>query len=186
VHSPARWLEADPDDERALSVLIERRPLWGTPRDPLPVAEGADRDRVIAALARRALAERPPTGFDAAGVLGLDGTRSERLDIRRAAVVPIVELARWAGAAARAVDGSTPERLETAAAAGVLTEADARTLSDAFELALGVRIDHHMDQLAAGVAPDDLVDPAELSPLARDQLRDVFRAVAGVQRTLER
>ncbi len=180
----AEWLRGDPEDELALTVLVERRVLWGTPREPLPVAEGAAREHVLGALARRALAYGPPTGFDADAVLESDGSRSDHLDIRRAAVIPIVELGRWAGASAGMLDGSTPERLRAAAAEGVLSDADAGTLSDAFELALELRIGHHMRQLAAGDRPDDRIEPTAISPLMRDHLRDVFRAVSGVQRGL--
>jgi hypothetical protein len=41
-----------------------------------------------------------------------------------------------------------------------------------------------MEQLAAGRPADDHVETATISPLVRDHLRDVFRAVAGVQRRL--
>jgi CBS domain-containing protein len=117
-------------------------------------------------------------------VLERDGSRSERLDIRRAAVMPIVELGRWGGASAGQIDGSTTDKLRAAAAAGVLAEDDARTLADAFELALELRIAHQMEQLAAGAAPDDLLDPVQISPLTRDHLRDVFRAISSVQQRL--
>ncbi len=177
------WLRAG-DDELALGVLIERRALWGTPRDPLPVATGGDRDELLGTLRRRALAYAPPTGFDADSVLERDGSRLERLDIRRAAVIPIVELGRWAGTAAGLVEGSTTDKLAAGAASGELTDGDARTLTDAFELALDLRIGHHMEQLATGERPDDQLDPAAISPLIRDHLRDVFRAIAGVQRRL--
>ncbi|HEV7177160.1 MAG TPA: putative nucleotidyltransferase substrate binding domain-containing protein [Solirubrobacteraceae bacterium] len=184
ARSGAQWLQADGADELSLTVLIERRVLWGTPRDPLPVAEGEEHDRVVGALLRRALDYSPPTGFDADRVLELDGTRSDILDIRRAAVIPIVELSRWAGAAAGVMEGSTPDRLRGAGAAGVLDDSDAQTLVDAFELALELRIDHHMRQLAQGEAPDDRIQTAAISPLTRDYLRDVFRAVTAVQRRL--
>ncbi len=183
ARAPHEWL-AEARDELALTVLVERRALWGTPREPLPVPEGELRGRVLEALRSRALAIRPPTGFDAYGVLESDGTRSDLLDIRRAAVIPIVELGRWAGAAAGILEGSTPERLRAASQEGVLTGADGQTLIDAFELALELRVDHHMHQLRLGAAPDDRLAPATLSPLTRDHLRDVFRAVAGVQRSL--
>jgi len=186
ARSGREWAAAGDDDELALTVLVERRPLWGTPRDPLPLAENGIRDRVLAALARRALAYDPPTGFDADSVLDASGTRSDRLDIRRAAVIPIVELARWAGTAAGVAAGSTPERLRAAAQAGVLDEADAVTLAEAFELALELRVAHHMEQLAMGCAPDDRIETAAISPLTRDYLRDVFRAISGVQRKLRR
>ena len=68
----------------------------------------------------------------------------------------------------------------------MLSDADARTLTDAFELALELRIGHHMEQLAAGRRPDDQLVPAAISPLMRDHLRDVFRAVSAVQRGLRR
>jgi CBS domain-containing protein len=184
ARTPRQWADADPEDELVLTVLVERRALWGTPREPLPVADGGVRERVLAGLARRALAYTPPTGFDADAVLESDGTRSAHLDIRRAAVIPIVELARWAGAAAGMVEGSTPDRLAGAERAGVLSEGDSRTLIDAFELALELRVAHHMQQLAAGRPPDDRIEPSAISPLMRDHLRDVFRAVAGVQRGL--
>jgi CBS domain-containing protein len=184
ARSGAQWLQDGGGDELSLTVLIERRVLWGTPRDPLPLAAGEERDRVVGALLRRALDYSPPTGFDADRVLELDGTRSDVLDIRRAAVIPIVELARWAGAAAGVIEGSTPDRLRGAGAAGVLDDSDAQTLVDAFELALELRIDHHMRQLAQGAAPDDRIQTAAISPLTRDYLRDVFRAVTAVQRRL--
>jgi signal-transduction protein with cAMP-binding, CBS, and nucleotidyltransferase domain len=54
------------------------------------------------------------------------------------------------------------------------------------ELALELRVSHHMEQLGSGLQPDDQLVPAAISPLTRDHLRDVFRAVAGVQRNLRR
>ena len=59
ARSGREWLEADGADELSLTVLVERRVLWGTPRDPLPVAEGEEHDRVVAALLRRALDYSP-------------------------------------------------------------------------------------------------------------------------------
>ena len=185
ARSATEWALAAADDELALTVLADRRPLWGTPREPLPVVQ-ADDVRLLGALAERALAHSPPTGFGDTAVLGLEGRRSDRLDIRTAAVVPIVEFARWAGAAAGRTEGSTHDRIRAAAAAGVIADEDARTLADAFEIVYELRVAHHMEQLAAGEAADDLLDPAVMSPLTRSHLRDVFRAVTAVQRTLSR
>ncbi len=181
ARTSAQWASTDGSDELELSVLVERRPLWGTPTDPLPVVQDGAREAIIGALARRALEAAPPTGFDADAVLEADGTRSARLDIRRAAIAPIVELARYGSAAAGVVEGSTPERLQAAADCGALGDEEARTLADAFELGLELRIDHHMEQLAQGRVPDDELDCARISPLLRDHLRDVFRAVRAVQ-----
>ena len=183
ARSTQQWASASAEasDELSLAVLIERRALWGTPVDPLPVVDDGRREAIVAALARRALAAAPPTGFDGDAVLEADGTRSTRLNIRRAAIAPIVELARWGSAAAGVVEGSTPERLRAAADCGALRDEDARTLAEAFELGLELRIAHQMERLAEGGTPDDELDCAQISPLLRDHLRDVFRAVSAVQ-----
>ena len=208
VHAPiiardaAGWLDrgAGPStgDELALMVLADRRSLWGTPAEPLPVARGDHRARLLAALAAEAFTLSLPTGFDAGAVLGLDG-RHTQLDLREAAVTPIAAIARWAAAVAEAGDdgdgraaeplraapeGSTPERLRAAAEAGVLRAAQAQTLAEAFELSLELRIVHQMEQIAAGLPPDDLLDPGAMTPLSRGHLREVFRAVSAVVRQL--
>ena len=43
-------------------------------------------------------------------------------------------------------------------------------------------MEHQVEQLRSGRAPDDLIDPRELTPLTRAALKDAFRAVARVQR----
>ncbi len=184
---PPEWLAAasealercgikfeDPNPE---DLVVNRRALWGTPREPLPTTLDST---ITEALATDARAHLPPTGFDDEAVLDATGGRSDQLDIRAAAISPIVALAKWAGATAGINEGSTLERLQ----AGALSAADAATLGDAFELALELRLAHHAQQLSQGAAPDDNLTPATLSPLTRDHLRDVFRAIAAVQRSV--
>lgn len=178
------WIAAAAQDELALSVLADRRALWGTPAEPLPVADGAVRARLLHALAAHAFAHSLPTGFEADTVLRLDGQRSDRLNIRLAAIVPISAIGRWAAAVSGSEETSTVERLRVAAAEGVLGEAQSRTLADAFELVLELRIVHQLELLSGGERPDDLLDPATMSPLTRGHLRDVFRAVGAVVREL--
>jgi CBS domain-containing protein len=180
----AQWIRRAPMDDLALEVVCDRRALWGTPGEPLPVAEGGDRVALLDALGAYAFGHSLPTGFDADSVLTLEGERRERLDIRRTAIVPIAALARWAAVMAGDGAGSTPERLRVAAAEGVLSDDQSRTLVEAFELALELRIVHQLEQLSAGQTPDDLLDAGAMSPLTRTRLRDVFRAVSAVTREL--
>ena len=177
------WAARAGEDELALSVMADRRVLWGTPTRPVPIAEGPVRIALLEALAREAFTPALPTGFDADGVLTRDG-RHSRLNVRSAAIVPIAAIARWAATTADAGEGSTPERLRAAADAGVLRTDQAQTLTEAFELALELRIVHQLEQIAAGGIPDDLLDAAAMSALTRGRLRDVFRAVNAVAREL--
>jgi CBS domain-containing protein len=178
IRSADEWLAEAPGGKLAVSVLADRRVLWGTPAEALPTPADAH-GRVVDALAEQAFAHVSPTGFDADSVLSLAG-RQPLLDIRTAAIVPIAAIGTWAAAAADVVGGSTPERLAAAAAEGVLGADQAATLSEAFELALELRIVHHLERLAAGEQVDDLLDPAAMTPLTRSYLRDVFRAVSAV------
>lgn len=183
------WVQ-DPTQEQALilvSVLVDSRPVWGV-HSGTPVSDAfraaKEHDELLRLLARYALSHRPPTGFFRGLVVGHDGAHRGRLDLKDGGVLPIVDLARWAGMAAGLASASTLERLRAAADAGTLQASDAHTLEDAFELFTELRIEHQVEQLRAGVEPDDYLDPGDLSVLTRSYLKDAFRAVASVQRSL--
>jgi CBS domain-containing protein len=181
------WLE-DPTQEQALilvSVVVDSRPVWGI-RTGVSLADGFRDARrhpaLLRQLARFSLSFRPPTGFLRGIVVEHSGEHRGQLDLKHGGLVPIVDLARWAGMAAGVTSASTPERLRAAAAAGTLSEADSRTLADAFELVMGLRVAHHVEQIEGGEEPTDHIDPATLSPLTRSYLKEAFRAVASVQK----
>ena len=132
-------------------------------------------------LARFALQFRPPTGFLRDFVVEHSGERRGQLDIKHGGMIPIVDLARWAGMAAGVASCSTVDRLRAAEAAGTLDSPDARTLIEAFGFIFSLRLDHQVEQLRRGEPPDDFIDPKTLNPLARSYLREAFRAVASVQ-----
>ena len=190
-HRAARSLSEDPTQEKALilvSVIADSRPVWSTPgavtsglweTRPYP-----DHPYLLRLLARFALSFRPPTGFLRDFVVEHSGERRGQLDIKHGGMIPIVDLARWAGMAAGIASASTLERLRAAEAAGTLESAEARTLMEAFGFIFSLRLDHQVEQLRRGQAPDDFIDPKTLNPLARSYLREAFRAVASVQANL--
>ena len=105
------------------------------------------------------------------------------MDIKQGGVLPIVDLARWAGMACGVTCASTPQRLPAASEGGILSRDDADTLIESFELVSELRLDHQSAQLMAE-EPDDFVDPSELSALTRTYLKEAFRAVAAVQHSV--
>jgi CBS domain-containing protein len=181
------WI-SDPTQEQALilaSVLVDSRPVWGihtgTPvSDTFRLAHG--NPDLLRMLARFALSHRPPTGFLRGLVVEHSGEHRGRLDLKHGGVIPIVDLARWAGMAAGVTSASTIGRLRAAATAGTLPATDAHTLEDAFELISSLRLEHQVRQLRRGEEPHDYVDPGMLSDLTRTHLRMAFRAVASIQR----
>ena len=181
------WLE-DPTQEKALvlvSVLVDSRPVWGI-HTGTPVADSfrpaPGNPALLRLLARFALSHRPPTGFLRGLVVESSGEHRGRLDLKNGGVLPIVDLARWAGMTAGVTSASTSERLRSAAAAHSLPDAEARTLEDALALITSLRLEHQVQQLQAGQEPDDYIDPATLTRLTRSYLREAFRAVASIQK----
>ena len=79
---------------------------------------------------------------------------------------------------------ATIERLRAASELGAIEPAHARTLEEAYDLFSALRLEHQIHQLERGNEPNDYVDPNELSELTRRYLRDAFREVAAVQKSL--
>ncbi len=193
TRSLASWRAAlqsvceNPAREQALilvSVITDSRPVWSN-GPGAPVAdvlwEARGRPDLQRLLAQFALSFRPPTGFLRDFVVEHSGERRGQLDIKHGGLIPIVDLARWAGMAAGVASASTLERLRAAEAAGALESPQARTLMEAFGFIFSLRLDHQVEQLRRGEGPDDFIDPKTLNPLARSYLREAFRAVASVQ-----
>lgn len=184
------WI-ADPTQDKALilaSVLVDSRPVWGR-HTGTPVADtfqlAPDNPDMLRLLARFALSHRPPTGFFRGLVVDHTGEHRGRLDLKRGGALPIAALARWGAMTAGVTIASTVERLRAAADADVLSDADAHTLVDAFELINNLRLEHQVGQLHAGAEPDNYIDPGELSALMRTQLKEAFRALTSVQKRVK-
>jgi CBS domain-containing protein len=186
----AQSLSENPGRDKALilvSILTDSRPLGVSDTDTTggAVADALWQARshpdLLRLLARFALQFRPPTGFLRDFVVEHSGERRGQLDIKHGGLIPIIDLARWAGLSAGVASGSTVERLRAAEAAGTLDSADARTLIEAFGFVFSLRLNHQVEQLRRDEAPDDFIAPKTLNPLARSYLREAFRAVASVQ-----
>ena len=184
------WLN-DPGQEKALilvSVLVDGRPVWpeeGGGSLLSDVFSGSQEHPVLMRrLARFALSHKPPTGFFRDFVVDHEGERRGTLDIKRGGLVPVVDIARWAGMKAGVAEASTTARLDAAERAGALPPQVAATLRVAFELFTDLRMTHQIEALRANREPNDAIDPRHLEPLTRRYLKEAFRAVADVQRSL--
>jgi len=181
-----RSLSEDPTQEKALilaSLITDSRPVFstGTQLGGGLWQVSPDHPDLRRLLAQFALSFRPPTGFWREFVVEHSGERRGQLDLKHGGLIPIVDLARWAGMGAGMTSGSTMDRLRAAEAAGTLEGPEARTLMEAFGFIFSLRLDHQVEQLRRGEPPDDFIDPKQLNPLARSYLREAFRAVASVQ-----
>jgi CBS domain-containing protein len=186
--SIGHWLQ-NPGDEKVLiasSILLDGRTLYGPAEmDPRAILlEPENRATLLPSMLLLALAPRVPTGFRGNIVVESSGEHSGTFDIKHGGLLPVVDIARYAALKAGTKVTTTIERLRAASELGALEPAHARTLEEAYDLFSALRLEHQIQQLERGNEPDDYVDPKELSELTRRYLRDAFREVAAVQKSL--
>ena len=183
-----RWL-THPGDEPVLiatSILLDGRTVQGPEElNPKPALFATERrPALLRSMLRLAVAKKPPTGFLRDIVVEASGEHRGTFDIKHRGLLPVVDLARYAGLKAAVPVTSTVERLRAAADSGALGHSRATTLEEAYDLFSALRLDHQVSQLEGGQEPDDHINPQELSPLTRRYLRDAFREVSAVQKSL--
>jgi CBS domain-containing protein len=128
-------------------------------------------------LASDALRFRPPAPL----LLRLRG-RSAVADLKAHGISGVVALARCYGLQARCRGRGSVERLEAAAAAGLLDEGTQALVGDAYRFLLALRLRLQLRALGEGRPPSSRVPFAALSAVERGRLVDCLKAIAGWQR----
>ena len=186
--SIGHWLQ-NPGEEKVLiatSILLDGRTVYGPAElDPQAILlEPENRAKLVPSMLRLALAQKLPTGFRGNIVVESSGEHSGTFDIKHGGLLAVVDIARFAALKAGAKVTGTIGRLRAASELGAIEPAHARTLEEAYDLFSALRLEHQIQQLERGNEPNDYVDPKELSELTRRYLRDAFREVAAVQKSL--
>ncbi len=187
-HRPlAAWLElfggwlAAPEPQALIDAanFFDFRPVHGTlslaPLDEM-IGEARGQRSFLAHMAKNALDFRPPIGL-----FRQIRERSGGVDLKRGGIVPVVSLARLCALEARVPVRGTLDRLAAAAVAGSLSPDGAETLSEAFRFLLRLRLEHQLEAVRRGRAPDNLVPLDELSHLTRRHLKEAFLAIREIQ-----
>ena len=114
-------------------------------------------------------------------VSGLRQKLDRVVDIKKGALLPIQNLARYHALARGITIQATLERLAAVCeldAEGA--EAD-RTLREAYLTIKQLQLEHHAEAVRAGRKPDNVIDTDALRPLARANLQEALREVAAAQ-----
>jgi CBS domain-containing protein len=115
---------------------------------------------------------------------GRRGDPAGTLDLKRGAIVPLVNLVRYHALASAVTISPTLDRIEAAASLGELDRDSAESLREAFNVICAVRFRHHAQQISAGSAPDNLIAPDGLGPVLRADLTVALKSVRQAQRRL--
>jgi CBS domain-containing protein len=122
-------------------------------------------------LARTAVEHQPP------GSVGLRLGGGATVDLKAHGILPVVFLARCYGLEVGTRARGTLDRLDAAAAEGLISQEAHDGVGSAYRFLLGLRLRHQLRQLAGGSVPTSLVRLADLSPVERSRLKDSFRAI---------
>ena len=133
-------------------------------------------------VARTAAGYPVALGFRGQLAVQSEGDGPKRLDLKRGAIIPLVNLVRYHALAHGVTISPTIDRIEAVASAGGLDRALADALLEAFAVITRLRFQHHAALIADGAPLDNLVDPGELTPIARGELREALHVVRRAQR----
>ncbi|HMN91627.1 MAG TPA: putative nucleotidyltransferase substrate binding domain-containing protein [Hydrogenophaga sp.] len=186
----ARWTgQPDPKSLMLTCVFFDLRAVYGRSEllDTLR-AEVLQRTRgnsiFLAYMVGNALTHTPPLGMFKGISTIRSGENKGKIDLKHTGIVPIVDLARVYALAGGDTAVNTYDRLDSAAAGGAISEQSSRDLRDAMEFLAYTRIQHQARQIRAGQAPDNFMNPDDISNFERTQLKDAFQVVQSLQSVL--
>ena len=183
----AHWIE-EPSPKAVMhsSIFFDMRHIAGDEKLTQSlrsyVLERAKSNTIfLAMMCDNALLHSPPLGFFKTFVLESDGDHNHTLNLKKRGTIPIVDVARTYALSASLKPLNSIERLQAMEKAGVMSKEMARSLIDAHEFIAGIRLSAQGRQYREGLTVDNYLDPKELSPLVRHQLKDAFNVVRDAQ-----
>ncbi|MBT8126205.1 MAG: CBS domain-containing protein [Gammaproteobacteria bacterium] len=187
IHTFSRWIEEpSPGAVMHSSIFFDMRRIYGNAGyvDELQdyVLKRAQKNTIfLAMLCDNALSHSPPLGFFKKFVLETDGDHNKILNLKKRGTIPIVDIAREYTLSAATTTLNTIDRLHAVHEAGAMSREMAYSLVDAHEFIASLRLEAQGKQVSAGTKVDNYLDPTELSPLVRHQLKDAFNVVRDAQ-----
>lgn len=187
----AKWIE-EPSPKAVMhsSIFFDMRHIAGnaslTKELRAYVLERAQSNTIfLAMMCENALLNSPPLGFFKTFVLESDGDHNNTLNLKKRGTIPIVDIARNYALASGIASLNTIERLQAIEKAGGMSKEMAYSLIDAHEFIAGIRLEAQGKQYRAGLKTNNHLDPKELSPLVRHQIKDAFHVVRDAQNAMK-
>lgn len=184
-----RWC-AEPGEDRGVVMAGLLADTTGVSA-PVNVADNELRSQTIEQTrqhpaARRAMLQ-DATAVRAAipSRLRVFATQADSVDLKLAAVEPIVKIARWAALSSGSKAISTLTRLDDAASAKVLDADDASSLRECYQSLSRIRWRTRAGPWIEGKPVTDTVVLSDLAPQERAAVRTVAREVNGIRRKLD-
>lgn len=181
-----QWLAAPAEHNGAMmtSLLVDGRPIHGDPGLPAVTRVFGDMRRhpgTMRLLLRESLSKRAKLR----PARHLLTRHPDTFDIKKHALLPIVNIARWAALSVGSATLPTTERLGVASGSAMLPAGQAGTLIEVFGVLQRLRLRYQLMQYRAGDPPSDLITMSRMSSIDRSVIAQAVREIASVQRRME-
>ena len=187
----SQWIEQpSPETLLASNIFFDLDSVWGKNEwaeklRGLIARKARGNPRFLASMARNALLRTPPLGFFKDFVVESDGRHSKAINLKRRGTAPMADLIRVHALAVGSQAQNSFERLQDVINANILPRGRGQDLHDTLEFISTVRIRNQADDLAAGLEPDNSIEPDKLSAFERKTLRDAFQILSDAQTFLK-
>jgi len=181
------WIST-PTSEAVLNsvAFFDFRPMYGetsladTLRDHLN-ALLKDQKVFLGYLANMAIKNQPPVGFFKSFVVEKGGAHKDQLNLKIKGLAPLVDILRLFALEKGIRETSTMERIDTLRSMHSIVGEYADDFEQAFEFISLLRIHHQYEQISNGVAPDNFINPNQLSNLEKRSIKGAFQLITKIQ-----
>lgn len=182
-----RWM-ASPEPEEVLhaTIFFDFRPAYGklllaeTLREYLSV-QAPSRGIFLLHLARDCMAAKPPLTFFKNFIVEKDGRYKNQLDLKTQGLTTFVNFARLMSLRHGITETNTLARLEILAENQLLPRELYSETRDAYEFQMQLRLVNQLRMIEANQAPNNYIDPADLSEVEKQTLKEAFAVIGRIQ-----
>jgi len=135
-------------------------------------------------LAKDCLEARPPLSFFRSFIVERDGEHRNHLDLKTKGLVPFVDFARLMALKCGIRESNTLDRLQLLAEANQIPKDLYTGAVEAYEFLMQLRLVHQMQMLEENRNPDNHINPADLSDLEKQTLKEAFEVVRRLQSSI--
>jgi CBS domain-containing protein len=144
------------------------------------VAALRDQNFFLKAVADLTTDYRPPLNLFGSLTVAKDGDHANQLDLKKNCLTPLINIIRLFSFESHIQETSTAERLAILKTSHPIVKILGDDLAYALEFLSIIRIRHQLEQVSAGLAPDNFINPKRLSSLEQRSLKEICRLLSRI------
>lgn len=186
-----RWIAA-PDPQELLNAMIffDFRSGFGNASLADKLREDLNKmtrrqEIYLMHMAKDCMVHRAPLSFFKTFIVQKNGEHKNTLDLKHQGITPFTNFARLMALKYEINETNTLARFHALADEGHISKGLLQSATDAYELQMQLRLVHQLYQLDNGTIPDNCINPANLTELEKQMLKEAFGVIERLQSLLK-